>query len=330
MTIIFLKYSEIDKKRWDNCIRQSSYPTIFADYDFLTDASPEWCALIAGNYEYVMPLPTRIKLSIKYVFTPFQFSRLGIFSAHPITPTLVKEFIEAIPLQYKQIDLHLNQHNPPLLIEEESIQLISYQLDLSAEYDTLYSSFSENTKRNIKSAEKYNLRITSDITLDEIVNLFQHNRGMSKSIKIKKRDYRLFLRISEYALQHQFLELIGVQDVDGRLLAGAFFLQDYNRRWFWFSGRDNKKSQKKAMFFLISEYLKREQKQPLILDFDGSMNQNIARFYQGFGAVRYSYPMLCFSRRFYLQKLVKLYKAIRDKEPIFPKLTVQHHDFSKK
>jgi hypothetical protein len=120
------------------------------------------------------------------------FSRLGIFSAYPVTPTLVKAFIEAIPLQYKQIDLHLNQHNPPLLIPEESILLTSYQLDLHAKYETLYSNFSENTKRNIKSAEKYNLRITSNITLDEIVNLFQHNRGMSKSIKIKKRDYRLF------------------------------------------------------------------------------------------------------------------------------------------
>ena len=76
------------------------------------------------------------------------------------------------------------------------------------------------------------------------------------------------------------------------------------------SGRDNRLPTKDHVF-LINEYIKKYQKTSKILDFDGSMNENIARFYAGFGATRYSFPMLYFSRHFYLHKLVAFYKIVR-------------------
>lgn len=312
MAIVFLKYDEIDKTKWNRAITDSFYPTLFADYDFLSTASPEWYALIKGDYEYIMPLPVRSKIHISYIFTPFQFSRLGIFSKNRITPEIVRNFFDAIPFDFKQIDLRLNQYNPYEKISDESIQLVSYYLNLNISYPELYVHFHKNTKRNVKAAEKENLHITSDVSLCDILHLYRKNRGKAKKFKIKRKDYRLFLKVATFAQERGRLELVGVKDNDMNLLAGACFLHDYSTIWFWFSGRDNRFANKRAMFFLINAYIKKYQKTLKILDFDGSMNKNIARFYAGFGATRYSYPMIYFSRYFYLQKLVAFYKALRN------------------
>jgi len=311
MSISFLKCDKIDKAKWNQAVAASLYPTLFADYDFLSVASPEWCALIKGDYEYIMPLPVRSRMHISYIFTPFQFSRLGIFSKNRITAEIVREFFQAIPSNFKQIDLRLNHYNPSEKIASESIQLVSYSLNLKASYTELYKNFRQNTKRNIKAAEKENLHITSDLSLRDIVLLYKENRGKTKKFKIKGKDYRLFLKIATFAQERGFLELVGVKDGENNLLAGAAFLHDYSTVWFWFSGRDNRFANKRAMFFLINEYIKKYQKTSKILDFDGSMNENIARFYAGFGATRYSFPMLYFSRHFYLHKLVAFYKIVR-------------------
>jgi len=312
--IRFLSHNEIEKKRWNETIKTSLHSTLFAHYEYLTLVSSEWGALIKGDYEAVMPLPVRIKFSIKYIFTPFQFPRLGIFSKTQLTDADVLAFVQAIPRCYKQIDLKLNQYNPSQLIESESISLISHQLRLDKDYATLFQQFSTNTKRNIKSAEKHHLMLVDTISIEEIIHLFQENRGKSKNISIKKGDYELFRNMAHYAYNEGNLELWGVKDADNNLLAGACFLNDYDTRWFWFSGRNNAMAHKKAMFFLMNKYIQKNANQPFILDFDGSMNQNIARFYKGFGGTAYLYPMLCFSRRFYLTPLIKLYKMVQGKK----------------
>lgn len=61
-------------------------------------------------------------------------------------------------------------------------------------------------------------------------------------------------------------------------------LRDYDKIRFWFSGRNSEEAASKSMFFLISNYLKMRSGASLIFDFNGSMNENIARFYRGFGA----------------------------------------------
>ena len=78
-----------------------------------------------------------------------------------------------------------------------------------------------------------------------------------------------------------------------------------------FKAYKDEQANKKAMFFLIDEYIKRHAGQPVILDFNGSMNENVARLYKGFGGIPYNYSMLHFTRNFYLGGLIKLYKAIK-------------------
>lgn len=308
--IRFVKNGEIDREKWNQCIAQSGYPTVFADYDFLKIASPYWCALIKGNYEYVMPLPVRSRLSIRYVYMPFFVSRLGIFSAKPVDAKLIEEFVARIPSSLRQIDLFLNPANPVEETALHPVMMNSYRLKLNRPYVLLQQLFTENTRRNIKSSQKHKLTTCYDVQVRDVVRLFKAGRGRDKAVGYTKRDYARLGRMAAYMEKKGKLDITGARDEKGNLLAGALFLRDYDRIWFWFSGRNKAFSEKKAMFFIINEYLKEHANEAHYFDFNGSMNENIARFYRGFGAEKYQFPMLNIRRYSYLSPFIRIYKAI--------------------
>lgn len=307
--IRFFKHSEIDKDRWNMTILKSLNTTIFADFDFLSISSPNWCALVEDDYKSVMPLPTRTKLSIKYIYTPFFSNRLGIFSPEPISATKVKDFFDAIPKQFRQIDLILNRDNPCTLIEDKVIGMVSHILELNKPYPFIARNYSQNTNRNIKSAQNQGLRYEENANIKNIIKLFKQNRGKQKNVHYKDRDYVTLLKMAKHAQNQGFLESVGVT-FEGKLIAGALFLRDSQRTWFWFSGRDNKHAEQKPMFFLLDEYIQRNAGQSLQLDFNGSMNENVARLYKGLGGQPYEYNMIYHTRDFYLGHIIKLYRSI--------------------
>ena len=308
--IRFLKHSEIDKDSWNKTAHTALNPTIFVDFDFLSIGNPNWCALVEDDYQSIMPLPVRSKLSIKYVFTPFFYNRMGIFSKKEISPELVKEFVDAIPRKYKQIDLFLNEKNPCELIDNKVIEMVSHRMGLKQSYEIIVRQYSQNTSRNIKSAQKQGLQYIENASIKETIRLFQQNRGKRKAVHYKKRDYYSLMKMAHHAYNQGFLDTVGVLS-EGKMIAGALFLKDHGKIWFWFSGRDNAQADKKAMFFLIDEYIRRHAEQQYILDFNGSMNENVARLYRSFGGIPYTFNMLHYTRDFYLGGLIKLYKAIK-------------------
>ncbi|MDL2297421.1 GNAT family N-acetyltransferase [Bacteroidales bacterium OttesenSCG-928-E04] len=304
----------INKELWNRSVENSSFPTIFADYDILTLASPGWKALVLGEYEYVMPLPTKAKLGVKYVYTPFFMSQLGIFSKNEITPEVTMLFFNSIPYIYRQIDLLLAPGNYSDNSLINPIEMHTYQMRLNRPYVLLEQRFSENTKRNIKAAEKAGLTYTTQLSVGEVIGLFKNGRGKDKSIRYNKKDYRLLEEMAGCASKKGMLDIVGVRDDEGRLLAGALFLRDYQCIRFWFSGRDYRFPEKKAMFFLLNEYLKVNEKQDLLFDFNGSMNENVARFYKGFGGEQCSFPFVNLRRYSYLSPFIKMYKTIIKQE----------------
>lgn len=276
--IEFLQHSEIDKAKWNRCVARSLSPSVFADFGMLSLASPDWCALVSGDYQAVMPLIARRKWGISYLCTPIFFSCGGIFTDTPVDDKLLRAFLERIPRRFLRADLLLNENCPD--IAQRTLR--SYRLALAQPFEVLAHNFSENCRRNIKSAEKQNLTFSLSGEISEIINLFRRNRGASLSLR--DGDYALLESCARYAQEQDWLEICSVSNSEGKLLAGAFMLRDYDKIRFWFSGRNSEQAASKSMFFLISNYLKMRSGASLIFDFNGSMNENIARFYRGFGA----------------------------------------------
>lgn len=309
--IRFYQHREIDREKWNAVIARSAYPTVFADYDFLTFAAQDWNALIEDDYVAVMPLPTRSKWGIHYLYTPYAFSKLGIFASQPVSKEKTAQWLKAIPSYFKQIDLCLNPANEVDFDGGMGKMRVSHKLDLSENYETLWHAFSENTRRNVKAAEKCDLRLTDGVSVMEIVRLFRENKGTEAQVTARPADYDDFVKVAEYARTQGRLEVWGVKNAAGDLLAGACFLNDTTCYRFWFSGRNFAYAKERPLFFLMNEFVKRHHGEKKWLDFEGSSDENVSRFYHGFGGVKFCYPMLTLSRNPLLQTILTFYRRWR-------------------
>lgn len=289
--IRYLKHSEINPEKWNQIVRNSLFSTVFAEYellDLLTN-SGTWDALVSDDYEAVMPLPTRKKGVLKYVYTPFFIPQMGIFAKESLTPDAVDLFLEEVARHYVLADILLNEKNPCTT----PTAFVSHSLSLQHPYNELYSNYHENTKRNIKTGNKSQCHVTAgEESVSDIISLFQRNRGQGDEVHFREDDYERLQRIANYLLEHNLLDIYGVRTADGQLAAGALFVKDGNRRWFWFSGRDNRLSECKPMFLLLDAYIRDHAESALQLDFNGSSNENVARLYRGFGGTPYSIPFV--------------------------------------
>ena len=309
--IKFYKHSEINKTKWNDCISHAVCSSIFADYDLLSIASPQWDALIADDYTAVMPLPWKKKWNISYIYTPFFFSRLGIFSLTTLTAQQVSDFVSAIPRRFVRVELNLKEDNLEQLISDKVIWHISHQLSLSSSYEEIRSRYATNLKRNIKAARQQLLTIDTHAPVSEIIHLFKCNRGKDRKIKIKDVHYGFFLQMVEMLQKKQQVDVWGIRTEDGTLIAGACFLKDFQRTWYWFSGRDEKYNQQRALFRLVDAYIEAHANQSIFLDFNGSLDPNTARFYREFGSTKYIFPLLNYSRYAWCTPLLKLYQTLK-------------------
>jgi len=310
--IRFLQHSEIDPDKWNQAVRNSLSPNVLAEYELLDllTGDDTWHALVDDDYQAVMPLPTRQKGVLKYVYTPFFLPQMGIFYRQELHPEETDAFLQEISKHYVLADVLLNETQASQ--KPYNSYFTSYKLDLQPTYNELFSQFHENTRRNIKKGEKMLCRVTvEEESVADIIALFRTNKGSEEAVHFRENDYARLQRVSDYLLEHNLLDIYGVRTADGQLAAGALFVKDGKRRWFWFSGRDNRLSESKPMFQLLDAYIRNHAESDLYLDFNGSSNPNVARLYQSFGSSKLFIPFVRrFKNRFWervLQQFVSQY-----------------------
>lgn len=310
--IRFLQHSEIDPEKWNQAVRNSLSPNVLAEYELLNLLTDNgiWNALVDDDYKAVMPLPTRKKGVLKYVYTPFFLPQMGIFSEHEITPQKTADFLHEISRHYVLADVLMNEKTESGHWKHE---FVSHSLSLHIAYTELYSQFHENTKRNIKAAQKLQSQVTvQEEKIADIIALFRTNKGSEEAVHFRENDYARLQQVADYLLEHNLLEVYGVRTSDDKLAAGALFMKDGKRRWFWFSGRNNQLSESKPMFLLLDTYIRNHAESDLYLDFNGSSNPNVARLYQGFDGKRYTIPFVRqFKNRFWEMVLSPFIDNIR-------------------
>ena len=310
--IRFVKNNEINSQKWNETIENSQFPTVFATFELLnvSVAPDSWCALILDDYVAVMPLPSRKKCGFNYIYHPFFVPQLGVFSKKPMSDELICSFFNKVTELYVLGDFVLNVGNIEF---SKSFQTISYyQLKLDEQYKILHQKFSKNTKRNIKNAEsfQFNLKLEND-NIKSIINLFKNNRGDCVEVSFTDEDYRKCIEIADYLNKENLIETYSAYTRNGKLSAGAIFVHDGKRVWFWFSGRDNTNSEGNPMFFLINEFIKRHSNTEITFDFNGSVNPGVARMYKSFGGTPYNIPIVnIYKNRFwkltsYLRRMFK-------------------------
>ncbi len=303
--IKYISHKDINKQAWDNCIDNAVNQVIYAYSWYLDIVSPNWDALVLGNYEAIMPLSHRKRFTLNYLAQPLFTQQLGIIYCNLAHMNATNDFLAAIPDKFKLIEINLNTYNIPSNKSFEHKINTTCHLELNKNYQELTQNYSEQITRNIKKAHKNNLKVDHDITPEGVINLFKSNKG--KTIKkLKNNSYQLLLKLSRALNDSRALVCIGVKNITGNYIAGAIFIKFNDCAIFLFSGANLEAKKYGAMSMLIDSFIKTNASSQLMLDFEGSNDVNLARFYKGFGSKSVHYYAI---RRNNLPKIIRWFKG---------------------
>lgn len=291
--INYLKHDQIDKQRWDDCIAHAPNGLVYAWSWYLDIVHPGWEALVEmvdDKYLSIMPVTCKRKYGINYLFQPFFVQQLGVFSQQPVPPETTLSFLKAIPNKFRLIEIRLNEGNPPPEDRKRVAFHRNHLLDLNHDYDTLLSNYHENNKRNLKKSLNNGLRLVKQVPIEKIITLFRENRGATVT-HWGDPEYERLERLSAMALSANHAFIYGVESAgNDEVICGALFMVSHGRITFLFSGNNALGKEQHAMVFLLDQVIREFAGKPLVLDFEGSDDENLARFYHGFGSKPVFYP----------------------------------------
>jgi len=292
MEIRYLKYEEIDKIRWDKCINMSFNGIVYAYSWYLDIVSYQWEALVLGDYKAVMPLIGKNKYGFNYIFQPRYTQQLGVFSQGILDANLVQSFIDALPIKYKIIELSLNTYNKLNTGKLSIKQGVTYELDLISNYKNLAKNYNSNTQRNIKKAIANKVQISKHVNLKDLLLLVKQ----TSKIPITFDHLNILRRLIPFSINHNLGDTYGAYNDRNELVAAAFFIRSHNKAIYLISATTNEGKELSAMFLLVDKYIKDNAEKNITLDFEGSVIENIARFYKGFGATAINYNKVSINR----------------------------------
>lgn len=286
--IRYLYHDQIDCTKWDSLI--SEHGLIYAQSWYLDVVHPKWSALVLDDYEAVMPITGGKKFGVNYLYQPFFVQQLGVFSRLKMTAELLEDFLNAIPKKFRFAEIRLNEGN----IFEKPLQGIEYHrnviLDLNRDHESIRAQYHTNTKRNLAKAESFGLQIVEYCDLKKIIKLFRENRGATVGVW-GDAEYATLIDLGETAMRRNAAFTLGVtENGSEELLCGALFMKTANRVIFLFSGNSEKGKALQAMTFMMDSVIQRFAYQSITFDFEGSDDDNLARFYLGFGGEERRYP----------------------------------------
>jgi lipid II:glycine glycyltransferase (peptidoglycan interpeptide bridge formation enzyme) len=301
MEIQYLTREQVEDSRWDDCITRSANGLIYAYTTYLDHMAPHWNALVAGDYETVMPLPYNSKFGIHYIYQPFLCAQLGAFGK--INDSIVSQLISSIPKKFRLVEISLNHANVFDPLTKPLYLRTNYVLNLNKNYAELAGNYSENIKRNIKKAEQAGCRVQKDIDVDKVIALaVQQMKSYSGE---EKRNTEQFKKL--YALLHdkKMAATYGITLQD-QLVASCVFFFSHHRAYYILVGNHPNGRNMGASHALIDAFIKDHAQTNTILDFEGSDIPGLASFYKSYGAAEEKYAALKMNRLpFYLKWLKK-------------------------
>ena len=286
--IRYLTHNQIDTQHWDECVEQSPDGLVYCWSWYLDVVHPGWEALVENDYETVMPLCGGRKFGINYLFQPFFTQKFGVLSKKEVSKEKIGQFLNAIPDKFKFAEFRINK-------SYNADNHRNIELSLNQEYSVLAANYNSNTKRNLAKAQKQGLTIVENAEPSAIIELFRKNRGR----EIKKwgdKEYERLLKLVETAKNHGACMVLGAQNPDNQIVAGAFFMISHKKIVFLFSGSDESNKENHGLTFLLDHIIEKYSGTDLTLDFEGSDNDGLARFYKGFGGEEKYYQGLRFNR----------------------------------
>lgn len=284
LNVRYIKHENIDSEKWDRCIENAQNYRVYAMAWYLNVVAEKWDAFIWGDYEFVMPLPIKSKFGIKYIYQPTYCQQLGIFP----NPTLEiqKQFACQLKKKYRLINYQINSENDILAFKNyNNNQKVNFELPLNSDYQSLVNSFSKHAKRNIISANKNRVTVIKSSTLEEFIRA----KKEATKVTVKESTYQVLKRLMANTITSGKGVVYSAYSSNNSICAAAFIVFHKNRAYYLNAFSTDEGRENRAMYAIVDSIIKEFSGNNIVLDFEGSIIEGIARFYKGFGATPKKY-----------------------------------------
>jgi len=283
MQIIHLKRNNIDVVAWDRCIGNATHTLPYAYSWYLDVVSPNWEALVLGNYDIVMPLTVAKKWFVKGLMQPYYCQQLGLFSEQVIDTDTAKAFLDMLRKKYWFAVLNFNPSLPKLEGYQGLQPRVNLVLDLFEQPYEIRKNYSENLQRNIRKAQKNGVEISYNLSIDAFKAFYLQNIKQGDEV-FRPIHQQVFLRLTEAVMDNGMGQIVAARKSTGELISAILLLKHKGRAINLINTSNTFSKQTGAMHMLLDELICKILKDCVLFDFEGSTIPGVARFYQSFGA----------------------------------------------
>jgi hypothetical protein len=286
-SVQILSSKNINRIKWDNCVKNSEHGVIYALSIYLDNMADNWSGIVMGDYEAVMPVPWRKKWGVRYTYDVPFIQQLGWFCQN--NNCNVKQLLRRLFkfVRYGSYSFNFcNKLNYNNLISNNN-----FIIHLSAPYNNIYSHYKTDALNNLKKASRYNLTI-QPCHIELAIKMYE-NEYRARLLNTTEKDYQNFTALCNALEKQQMVFARQVFDeAANQILGTGLFLRDSRRIYNLMNTTTEQGKLKSANHVLIDNVLKEFAGTGLIFDFEGSDIPGIKQFYEKFGAINQPYPRL--------------------------------------
>jgi hypothetical protein len=284
-----LNRNQIDDSKWNLTIRQAVNSLPYAYTWYLDALCTKWIGLIVGEYEFVMPLAVGRKWGLLYVYQPLFCQQLGVFYRRH-SDTIIELMIHTALKKFIFVNLNLNFDNAVKNPIRGLSKKKNLTLKLTDKHSDIQKSYTDNTLRNIKKAQKAGLtcELADNKSMEGFTDFYVQHTAV-RDTTFKPSHIKALQRLVHQFLIHSCGRLFLARTAEGEICAGVIVIETDSRIIHLLPAADDTARQHGGMQFLVDGVLCHYAQSGKIYDFEGSSVESIARFYEGFGGVRESF-----------------------------------------
>ncbi|MDP9230430.1 MAG: hypothetical protein M3O67_07145 [Bacteroidota bacterium] len=287
--IQYLTHIDIDKKKWDDCIHNSTCPLIYAYSFYLDHLAANWHGIVLNDYEAVMPVPWRKKWGIRYCYDVPFIQQCGCFQ--PVTSNYTEIFLKTFFRFCRYGDYNFNYRFDSNIKELKTYT--NYILDLSESYDSISKNYSGDLINNLKKANKETFTYSKE-DHDTVIDLYK-SLYHERILHVTDLDFENFRRLCYYLQTQNQMIIRKISNSNNDLLATALILKDKKRMYNLINSTTAEGRKTEANHFLFDNIFREFAASGLVFDFEGSDIPGVKSFYEKFGAFNQPYYKLHFN-----------------------------------
>lgn len=263
-------------------------------------------AIVGEDYNWVMPLTTKRKFGISYLYQPPFTQQTGVFAKDQDIEIPWKSIIALTQKRYKFWEINFNYATPSEVFpaEVKIIAATNFILPLQQSFARLYADYHNDLKRNIRRSEKFRLVYRPLKDQLKAIDEYIHHYGGRMS-HVSAEDYSRFKQVAAIAATRNQLICREVVNQQNDLLATVLILNNGKRLYNMMNSTTAAGRKVEANHFLINSVIREFAGSDLIFDFEGSDLPGVKSFYQNFGAINQPYYMVRYNNLPWPIKLLK-------------------------